>query len=56
MSMLNFIEFAPIATAATGSAYPGLDIVSLNPVPIPGAALFGVIGLRVVGVKLRKHV
>ena len=30
------------------------DIVP-NPVPVPGAVLLGMLGLSVVGVKLRKH-
>ena len=54
MSSLGFLEFAPIVTAGTGEAYPGLDLVSLTVVPAPGAALLGLLGLSAVGVKLRK--
>ena len=54
MSTLNFLEFAPIVTAGTGSAYPGLDLVSLTVVPVPAAVILGVLGLGVAGVKLRK--
>jgi hypothetical protein len=59
LASLNFLEFVPVVTATTGSAYPGLDLVSLTKtetasVPEPstifliGAGLFGLAGTRVV--------
>ena len=31
------------------------DNLTFNPVPVPGAVLLGIVGLGVVGIKLRKH-
>jgi hypothetical protein len=52
MSSLGFLEFAPIATG-NGAAYPGLDHVSL--VPVPGAALLAMLGLTIAGERLRRR-
>lgn len=35
MASLDFLEFAPVVTGA-GTAYPGLDLVSLTAIPEPG--------------------
>jgi len=37
------------------AAYPGVFRVTGEVVPVPGAVLLGMLGLSVVGVKLRKH-
>jgi len=48
-----------IATAYYNNFMPqeitGIDNVSLNVIPVPGAVLLGILGLSVAGVKLRKH-
>ena len=56
MTSLNFLGFAPVATAG-GSAYPGLDLVSLEQtvVPVPGAAILGILGLSAAAVKFRRR-
>ena len=55
MSTLSFLEFAPIVTAGAGSAYPGLDLVSLTVIPVPGAIILGVLGIGTAGVNLRRR-
>ena len=51
MASLGFLEFAPVVIGAVGSAYPGLDLVSLtvasSPVTEPG--MLGVLGASLLG-------
>jgi PEP-CTERM motif len=59
MEGLGFLEFAPIVTAGTGAAYPGLDLVSLtvvSSVPEPGTLWLLLPGLvSIFGLSRRKH-
>lgn len=52
MADLGFLEFAPIVTAGSGSAYPGLDLVSLTaatPTPEPGIIFLLTTGIALIG-------
>lgn len=52
----NLYASTSFATAFTAQNAGRGDLASMTPIPVPGAALLGVLGLSVVGVKLRKFV
>jgi len=47
--------YDPALNPGLSGAYEFSGGGSLNPVPVPGAVLLGILGLSVAGVKLRKH-